>query len=69
MNDRLELLGDRPAGVDATAFAMLAGLLTPFFDSPLRQRAVGFTTLVAYTARMMRELYPEHLWEGARRRG
>jgi glutathione S-transferase len=66
LGDKPYLFGDRPAGVDATAFAMLAGLLTPFFDSPLRRRAAGFATLVAYTARMMRELYPEHPWEGPR---
>ncbi|WP_437306486.1 glutathione S-transferase family protein [Sorangium sp. So ce388] len=57
------LFGDRPAGVDATAFAVLAGILTPFFDSPLRRRAEGFSNLVAYTARLMREFYPEHPWE------
>ncbi|WP_437655756.1 glutathione S-transferase family protein [Sorangium sp. So ce1182] len=57
------LFGDRPAGVDATAFAVLAGILTPFFDSPLRRTAEGFSNLVAYTARLMREFYPEHPWE------
>jgi len=66
LGDKRYLFGDRPAGVDATAFAMLAGLLTPFFDSPLRRRAEGFANLVAYTARMMRELYPEHPWEAPR---
>lgn len=47
------LMGERPSGVDATAFAALAGLLTPFFDSPLRQHALEFSNLVAYVDRMM----------------
>ncbi|WP_437927248.1 glutathione S-transferase family protein [Sorangium sp. So ce291] len=63
LGDKPYLFGDRPAGVDATAFAVLAGILTPYFDSPLRRRAEGFSNLVAYTARLMRELYPEHPWE------
>lgn len=57
------LLGDRPRASDATAFAELAALLTPFFQSPLRTRALEYKNLVAYTARMMRQYYPEHPWE------
>jgi glutathione S-transferase len=57
------LLGDRPRASDATAFGMLASLLTPFFESPLRTRALAHHNLVAYTARMMRQYYPEHPWE------
>lgn len=56
------LMGERPSGVDATAFAALAGLLTPFFDSPLRQHALEFSNLVAYADRMMARFYPEHAW-------
>lgn len=65
LGDEPYLFGARPAGVDATAFAVLAGVLTPFFDSPLRRRAEGFANLVAYTARLMRSFYPEHPWEAA----
>lgn len=57
------LMGERPSGVDATAFAALAGLLTPFFDSPLRQHALEFSNLVAYVDRMMARYYPEHAWQ------
>jgi glutathione S-transferase len=57
------LMGERPSGVDATAFAALAGLLTPFFDSPLRDRALEFANLVAYVERMMAQYYPEHPWQ------
>lgn len=56
------LMGDRPCGTDAMAFASLAGLLTPFFDSPLRDRALEFANLVAYVERMMAQYYPEHSW-------
>lgn len=57
------LMGDRPCAVDATAFGVLAGLLTPFFDSPLRDRASEFANLVAYVDRMMARYYPEHIWQ------
>ena len=57
------LMGDKPCGTDATAFASLAGLMTPLFDSPLRQRALEFSNLVAYVDRMMARYYPEHPWQ------
>ena len=63
LGNKSYLLGDRPRATDATAFAMLAMILTPFFDSPLRTRAGSYKNLVAYTARMMRQYFPEHPWE------
>ncbi|MBR1217598.1 glutathione S-transferase family protein [Bradyrhizobium sp. U87765 SZCCT0131] len=63
LGDTPYLFGDRPCGVDATAFAALAGLLTPFFDSPLRQQALQFPNLLRYVDRMMVQFYPEHRWE------
>lgn len=59
------LMGDRPTSVDAVGFAMLAGLMTPFFDSSLRRRALRFENLVAYVARMMEAFYPEFGWAEA----
>ena len=53
------LMGDKTCGVDATMFGMLAGVLTPFFDSPLRDAAQGRKNLVAYSERMMQRYYPE----------
>ena len=53
------LMGDDPCGADATAFAMLAGILTPFFESPLRAAAQGHDNLVAYGGRMMCRYYPD----------
>jgi glutathione S-transferase len=65
LGDRSYLMGERPAAVDAVMFAMLAAILTPFFDSPLRRRAERFGALTAYTGRMMRRFYPDFAWAGA----
>jgi glutathione S-transferase len=62
LGEKPYLFGDRPCGVDATAFGALAGILTPFFDSPLRRRAESYASLVAYVDRMMARYYPEHAW-------
>ena len=39
LGDRPYLMGEQPCGMDATAFGALAGILTPFFDSKLREKA------------------------------
>ena len=62
LGDKPYLMGERPCGTDATAFGALAGILTPFFDSPLRQRAEKFDNLAAYVDRLMRQYYPEFAW-------
>ena len=66
LGDKPYLMGSRPTGIDAMGFGVLAAALTPFFDSPLRRRAEGFSTLTAYVARLMAEFYPDHVWAGAR---
>jgi glutathione S-transferase len=53
------MMGHRPTSVDAIVFAMLAQILTPFFDSPLRRRAESLPNLVAFAERMMAGYYPE----------
>jgi len=58
LGDKPYLMGERPSGVDATMFGMLAGILTPFFDSALRRRAESYPNLVAYTDRLMRSTIP-----------
>ncbi|MEW6642180.1 MAG: glutathione S-transferase family protein [Pseudomonadota bacterium] len=63
LGDQRYLFGDEPCGTDATAFAALAGLLTPFFDSPLRQQALQFPNLLRYVDRLMAQVYPEHDWQ------
>jgi glutathione S-transferase len=59
---RSYLFGDRPCGADATAFGALAGILTPFFDSKLRERTEQFQNLTAYVDRMMTQYYPDFAW-------
>jgi glutathione S-transferase len=58
------LMGDHATSVDAIAFAQVAAILSPFFDSPLRRRAERFESLVAYRDRMMRRFYPGFGLEG-----
>lgn len=63
LEDKAYLMRDtHPVGVDATAFAMLAAIMTPFFDSPLRREAESYPRLVAYVGRMMAQFYPAHPW-------
>jgi glutathione S-transferase len=59
------LMGDHATSVDAIAFAQVAAILTPFFDSPLRRRAERFESLIAYRDRMMRRFYPGFGLDGA----
>ena len=62
LGDRPYLMGEKPCGMDATAFGALAGILTPFFSSQLRRRAEEFDNLTAYVERMMEQYYPEFAW-------
>jgi glutathione S-transferase len=58
MGDNRYLMGDQPCGADATAFAFIAGGLTPVFDTPARDKLESMTNLVAYRDRMMTQFYP-----------
>jgi glutathione S-transferase len=62
LGDKLYLMRQSPSGVDATAFGVLACVLTPFFDTPLRRAVEAHPNLAAYVDRMMRRFYPEHVW-------
>lgn len=64
--DQPYLMGDKPCGTDATAFGALAGILTPFFSSRLRERAGEFQNLAAYVDRLMLQYYPDFEWPGLR---
>ena len=66
LGDKPYLMGDRPCGTDATAFGALAGILTPFFASRLRERAEEFSNLTAYVDRLMLQYYPEFAWKHER---
>ncbi len=57
LGERRYLMGDRVCGADATAFAFIAGLLAPLFDSPQRAYGESLPNLVAYRDRMMAEFY------------
>jgi len=56
------LFGDKRCGADATAFGMLAGILTPFFESSLRERTELFQNLTEYVDRMMLQYFPDFAW-------
>jgi glutathione S-transferase len=66
LGDKRYLMGEAPCGTDATAFGALAGILTPFFSSRLRERAEEFDNLTAYVDRMMGQYYPEFSWQEQR---
>jgi glutathione S-transferase len=68
LGDKSYLMGERPCGVDATAFGALAGILTPFFTSKLRSQVEKFDNLTAYVDRMMGQYYPEFAWTPVRAR-
>lgn len=63
LGEKRYLFGNRPCGADATAFAMLSAILTPFFESELRRRAEGFGNLVAYVDRLMAQFYAGFDWD------
>jgi glutathione S-transferase len=65
LGDNQYLMGKEPTGSDATAFGMLAAVLTPFFDTKLRQAALAHPNLVRYNERMMRRYYPEFIARAA----
>src|ERR1700756_222555 len=62
LGDKPYLMGETPCGTDATAFGALAGILTPFFTSALRERTEQFPNLTAYVDRMMLQYYPDFAW-------
>jgi glutathione S-transferase len=53
------LMGQSATSVDAITFGFLAGILTPYFDSPLRRLVETYPTLVAYERRMMARFFPD----------
>ncbi len=57
------LMGDQPVAADPFVFATLAGAITPYFPSPLRDEALKFPNLVAYVARMMDRFFPAFAWD------
>ena len=64
LGEKRYLFGERHSAVDATAFGVLASVLTPFFDSPLRSGVERHPSLVAYVDRMMGHYFPEYASDG-----
>ncbi len=58
LGEKPYLMGDRPCGADATAFAFAAGLLCPLFEAPSRRAAEAHPNLITYGDRLMGEFYP-----------
>jgi glutathione S-transferase len=59
LGDNQYLMGDKPCGADATAFAFVAGGLPDLFQSPLQEKLSRTGNLVAYRDRIMKEFYPD----------
>ena len=54
------MMGPEPSGLDATAFAFLAGALCPLFETPLRAAAERHDNVKGYVARMAERFYPDY---------
>ena len=53
------MMGADPTGLDATAFAFMAGTLCPLFETPLRTVAERQDNLRRYVGRMTMRFYPD----------
>lgn len=56
LGDKAFFIGDRATSIDATAYAFLANILMPPFDSPLKRHAIALGNLQPYCDRI-REKY------------
>jgi glutathione S-transferase len=59
LGDKPFFFGDRPTGIDATAYAYLAHIIELPLDSPSTQVARGKQNLVDYCRRMRARFYAE----------
>ena len=58
LGDNPYILGERASGTDATAYAFVASLACPVFDSPHIAQVRAHANLVAYLDRMGLEYFP-----------
>ena len=58
LGEKPYLFGNEPCGADATAYAFMAGVLCPHFESPIRDSAESHANLVAYVDRMKTRYFP-----------
>ena len=54
---KLYFMGDTASSLDATAYAFLANILVPPFDSPLKTHAISLGNLSPYCERMREQYY------------
>ena len=59
LGDKTFMMGHEPSGLDATAFAFLAGALCPLFETPLRTALERHDNIKAYVSRMAERYYPD----------
>ncbi|HTE41354.1 MAG TPA: glutathione S-transferase family protein [Steroidobacteraceae bacterium] len=59
LGEKPYLMGTRPCGADATVFAFVVSLLSPYFNSQIRPHALRHANLIAYRDRMLREYFPD----------
>jgi len=59
LGDNEFLTGPNICGADATVYAFMIGLLTPYFETRTRAMVLQHQNLVAYTERMKRRFHPE----------
>lgn len=62
LGDKTYLFGDTPSATDATAFGILAGAATRFFDSELPDLVATHSNLMAYLERMEVAYFPVDRW-------
>lgn len=61
LGDKPYLMGDKPAGADATMYAMVTAILTPPLAISLKRMMAEKPNLVAYRDRLTRQFFPESL--------
>lgn len=59
LGDKPCLMGDAPCGADASVWSMIAGAMTPLFETPIRTAAEKHSNLVAYRDRGLKQWFPE----------
>lgn len=60
------LTGSQPCGADASVWSSVAGVLCPFFESPIRASAERHANLIAYAQHGFERWYPDLAPKGAK---
>jgi glutathione S-transferase len=62
LGDKPFMMADHPTSVDAFAFAVLVGQMSPTFEGAHRQAVETYGAFDPYVRRMAARFYPEHAW-------